>query len=727
MTTTAKTAINATRRSFLKGTGGVATGLLIGFHVSGKGLAAATPEKSFTPNAFVRIGTDNQITMIAKHIEFGQGSHTGLATILAEELDADWDQIKIDAAPADATRYNNLYWGAFQGTGGSTAIANSWMQLREAGAKARAMLVQAAASEWNVPAAEISISKGVISHQPTGKVATFGDLAKQASAQPVPEKVVLKSVDKFNLIGGKVTRKDIAGKTDGTAIYTLDIKRPGMVFAVVKRPPRFGGIVKSYDTTEAEKVKGYVGAASTPRGVAVIAKNTWAAIKAREALSVEWDDSNAEMRGTDQIMAEYKELAKTSGIPARNDGDAVTAIAGATEVVEASYDFPYLAHAPMEPLDCVIELSENGAEIWTGSQFPTGDQMAAAAILNLKPEQVQVHTLLAGGSFGRRATPDSDMVSEAAMIAKAMKGKVPVKLVWTREDDIQGGRYRPAYHHTLKAGLDDKGNIVGWQHRIVGQSIITGTAFEGFLVKDGIDATSVEGASNLPYKIPNMSVDLKTTDVKVPVLWWRSVGSTHTAYSTETFIDQLANKASRDPVEFRRSMLKDHPRHLAALNLVAEKSNWGAPLEKGRYRGVAVHESFNSVVAEVAEISLDNDGAMKVEKVWCAVDCGIVINPSIVESQMEGGIGYGLSAILRNAVTMDEGVVDQSNFHDYEPLRIDEMPEISVHIVPSDAPPTGVGEPGVPPIGPAVANAVFAATGKTVTKLPFSEGMPELV
>ncbi|MEH6633415.1 MAG: xanthine dehydrogenase family protein molybdopterin-binding subunit [Halopseudomonas aestusnigri] len=724
---TTKTVLNSTRRSFLKGTAGVTTGLLVGFHMSGKGLAAANPEKSFMPNAFVRIGTDNLVTVIAKHIEFGQGSHTGLATILAEELDANWDNIRIESAPADASRYNNLHWGAFQGTGGSTAIANSWMQLREAGAKARAMLVQAAATQWNVPVAEVTIDTGTIHHKVSGKTAFFGELAKQAAVQPVPEKVTLKSLDQFKLIGGKVARKDIAGKTNGTATYTLDMKRPGMIIAVVKRPPRFGGIVKSYDASEAEKIKGFVGALATPRGVAVMAKSTWAAIKAREVLSVEWDDTNAEMRGTDQIMAEYKELAKTAGLPARKDGDAVTAIAGATEIVEASYDFPFLAHAPMEPLDCLIEQTQSGAEVWTGSQIQTGDQHTVAAILELKPEQVQIHTLLAGGSFGRRATPDSDMVSEAAMIVKALDGKVPVKLVWTREDDIQGGRYRPAYHHTLKAGLDDKGNIVGWQHKIVGQSIATGTAFEGFLVKDGIDATSIEGAANLPYKVPNISVDLTTTDVKVPVLWWRSVGSTHTAYSTETFIDQLASKAGRDPVEFRRSMLKDHPRHLAALNLAAEKSNWGGPVTEGRYRGVAVHESFNSVVAQVAEISLDNDGTLKVEKVWCAVDCGIVVNPSIVEAQMEGGIGFGLGAILRNEVTLDEGVVEQSNFHDYEPLRIDEMPEISVHIVPSEAAPTGVGEPGTPPIGPAVANAVFAATGKTITKLPFSKGMPDLV
>ena len=718
--------INSSRRTFLK-SAGVTTGLLVGFHITGKSVVAAPKSQTFSPNAFVRIGTDNLVTVIAKHIEFGQGSHTGLATILAEELDASWDQIRIESAPADANKYNNLLWGPYQGTGGSTAIANSWMQLREAGAKARALLVQAASSEWNVPVSEITVSDGIVKHEKSERQQAFGALAEKAAQQPAPEQITLKTPDQFKLIGHKVNRKDIGPKTNGTAIFTLDISRPGMVVAVVKRPPRFGGQVKSFDDTDAKDIKGYVGSVTIPRGVAVMAKNTWAAIKAREAITVDWDDSQAEMRGTDKIMAEYRQLAETPGLPARTDGDALTAIAEANQILEVSYDFPFLAHAPMETLDCVIEQTDQGVEVWTGSQIPTGDQHTVATILGLKPEQVTIHSQLAGGSFGRRATSDSDMVSEAAMILKATKGNVPVKVVWTREDDIQGGRYRPAYHHKLKAGLDDQGNITGWQHSIVGQSIVSGTAFEAFLVKEGIDATSVEGATNLPYTIPNISVDLTTTESKIPVLWWRSVGSTHTAYSTETFIDQLANKAGKDPVEFRRAMLKSHPRHLAALNLVAEKAAWGSPLAEGRYRGVAVHESFSSVVAQIAEISFDNDGLLKVEKVWCAVDCGVVVNPDIVKAQMEGGIGFGLGAVLRNSVTLDEGIVDQSNFHDYEPLRIEDMPEVAVYIVPSEAAPTGVGEPGVPPIGPAVANAIFAAKGQMVTKLPFSEGMPDLV
>ncbi|RED54390.1 xanthine dehydrogenase family protein molybdopterin-binding subunit [Aestuariispira insulae] len=717
--------IETSRRGFLKGAGTAATGLVVGFQLTGRGAKAAHHEKAFEANAFVRIAKDNSVTVIAKHIEFGQGSHSGLATILADELDADWAQVRVEAAPADATKYNNLFWGPSQGTGGSTAIANSWMQLREAGAKARAMLVQAAAAEWNVAASQIQVSKGMVSHG--GKSLSFGELAEKAAMQPVPETVTLKTADQFTLIGGTGKRKDIPGKTDGTAIFTMDVKRPGMLYAVLKRSPKFGGVAKSFDDAATKEIKGVVGVVATPRGVAVLAKNTWAAIQGADALAVEWDNSQAEQRSSAEIMAHYHELADQPGATAVKNGDADGAIAGAVKTLEASFDFPYLAHAPMEPLDAVIEVTDQGAEIWTGSQIQTGDQAWAAGILGLKPEQVKVNTLLAGGSFGRRATPDSDMVSEAAMIAKAIEGRAPVKLIWTREDDVRGGRYRPAYHHRLKAALDEQGNLIGWQHKIVGQSIAKGTAFEPFLVKDGVDATSVEGAHNLPYAIPNMDVSLVTSDIGVPVLWWRSVGSTHTAYSTETFLDELAEAAGRDPVEWRLELMKDHPRHLAALKLVAEKAEWGKEPAPGRYRGVAVHESFNSVVAQVAEVSLRADATIKVEKIWCAVDCGTVINPDVVAAQMEGGIGYGLGAILRNQITLDGGVVDQSNFHDYEPLRLTDMPDVEVFIVPSDAAPTGVGEPGVPPVGPAVANAVYQATGKRIRKLPFTEGLPNSV
>jgi isoquinoline 1-oxidoreductase beta subunit len=420
------------------------------------------------------------------------------------------------------------------------------------------------------------------------------------------------------------------------------------------------------------------------------------------------------------MMAEYKQLAERPGDIARQDGDATAAMAGAAQVLEADYEFPFLAHAPMEPLDCVVQLGDDGCDIWAGSQIPTVDQGAAAQILGLKPAQVRIHTQLAGGSFGRRATPEADMVSEAVSIAKAIGGRAPVKLVWTREDDIQGGRYRPMYFHRLRAGLDGDGKLVAWEHRIVGQSIVRGTPFAGGLIKNGIDQTSVEGANTLPYHVDNITVDLHTTDVKVPVLWWRSVGSTHTAYSTEVFIDELAEAAGRDPLDFRLEMLGNHPRHANVLKLAAEKAGWGEALPAGRARGLAVHESFNTFVAEVAEIAVADDGTIKVEKVVCAVDCGLAVNPDQVKAQMEGGIGYGLGAVLHDAVTLKDGRVEQSNFHDYLPLRINEMPAVEVHIVASAEAPTGVGEPGVPPIGPAVANAVYKATGRRIRVLPFA-------
>jgi isoquinoline 1-oxidoreductase subunit beta len=419
-------------------------------------------------------------------------------------------------------------------------------------------------------------------------------------------------------------------------------------------------------------------------------------------------------------MAEYKALAAKPGTPARKDGDAVKALAGAAKTITAAFEFPYLAHAPMEPLDCVVRLEGDRCEIWAGDQFQTIDQANAAVAAGLKPAQVQIHTLVAGGSFGRRANAVSDYIVEAVHVAKALDRGTPVKLVWTREDDIRGGRYRPMYYHTLTAGLDAQGKPVAWQHRIVGQSIVGGTPFEPVLVKDGVDGTSVEGAANLPYDIPNLAVELHTTKVGVPVLWWRAVGSTHTAYSTEVFIDELAHAAGKDPVEFRRALLTHHPRHRAVLELAAEKAGWGTKLPEGKARGVAVHEFFSTYVAQVAEITMQPDGSVKVDRVVCAVDCARAINPDVIRAQMEGGIGFGLGGVLYGELTLDKGEVQQSNFHDYRVLRIDEMPKVEVYIMPSSEAPTGVGEPGVPPIGPAVANAVFAATGRRVRNLPFT-------
>jgi len=719
------------RRDFLKASAGLTLAVIFApkalAQAAGPGRAGGEviAKAALEPNAFVRIGADNTVTVVVKHIEMGQGTFTGLPTLVAEELDADWSQIRVEPAPADAKRYNNLFWGAAQGTGGSTAVANSFEQLRKAGAAARAMLVSAAAQRWNVAGNSLTVSKGVVLHKASGRRATFGELAESASKLPVPEDVKLKDAKDFVYIGKRVPRTDSRVKTNGTARYTQDVKLPGMLTAVVMHPPRFGAKVKSFDAAKAKAMPRVVDVVQIPSGVAVLAQDFWSAKRGRDALTVEWDETDAYKLSSADILAEYRNLAQKPGLLARKDGDVENALAAAAKTIHAEFDFPYLAHATMEPMNCVMRLDGSGCEVWNGEQFQTVDQMKVAAVLGLTPEQVRLNMLYAGGSFGRRANPQSDYLVETANIVKAINGRVPVKLVWTREDDTRAGFYRPLYYHALKAGLDAQGNVVAWQHRIVGQSILTGTAFESMMVKNGVDGTSVEGASTLPYAIANLAVDLHSPTLPVPVQWWRSVGSTHNAYSTEVFIDELAVAAGKDPYALRHALLAKHPRHRAVLELAAQKAGWTKPLPKGgagerRGRGIAVHESFNTVVAQVAEVTVKRDGSFHVDRVVCAVDCGVAVNPDVIRAQMEGGIGYGLSAALHGAITLKEGVVEQSNFHEYVPLRIDEMPAIEVHIVPSDEKPSGVGEPGVPPVGPAVANAIAAATGKRVRSLPIS-------
>jgi isoquinoline 1-oxidoreductase beta subunit len=708
---------NESRRDFLKASGA----LVLGFSLPEK-VFAQTAKTTFSPNAFVRIGADNTVTVIVKHLEMGQGTYTGLPTLVAEELDADWSQIRATGAPADAKQYANLFWGEAQGTGGSTALANSYEQFRKAGATARAMLVSAAAAKWSVPASEISVSKGIVLHKPSAKRATFGELAADAATQAVPGDVQLKDPKNFTLIGKPAARTDARAKSNGTAMFTQDVKLPGMLTAVVLHPPRFGAKLRSFDAAKAKQVKGVeqVVAFSTPatNGVAVLAKDYWSAKKGRDALTADWDESDAFRLGSADVMNQYKSLAATPGLSARKDGDAEAALKGAAKTLEAAYEFPYLAHASMEPMNCVVRLDGQGCEIWNGEQFQTIDQAMVAKQLGLGVEQVRIHQLYAGGSFGRRANPKSDFILEAAAIAKATNGAAPVKLVWGREDDMRAGFYRPMYYHTLKAGLDAQGNLVAWKHVIVGQSILAGTAFAPMMIKEGVDATSVEGAATLPYTIPNLAVDLHSPVIGVPVQWWRSVGSTHTAFATECFLDEIARETKKDPYELRRSLLGKHPRHKAALELAAQKAGWGKP-KNGIARGIAVHESFNTFVAQVVEISRQKNG-LKIERVVCAVDCGVAVNPNIVAMQMESGIGFGLSAALAGAITLKEGIVEQSNFNDYPVVRMNQMPKIEVFIVPSKEKPTGVGEPGTPVIAPALANAVLAMQGKPLRALPMS-------
>jgi isoquinoline 1-oxidoreductase beta subunit len=706
------------RRQFITIAAGTGAGLIIGLPAAMPGPAhAAAP---FAPNPFVRIAPDSTVTVLIKHLDKGQGIATGLSTLVAEELDADWNQVRAEFAPADAEKYKNLFFGV-QGTGGSTSIANSWEQYRMAGAIARHMLREAAAKAWNVPAGEITIAAGRIGHA-SGKSGTFGEFAEAASLLEVPKDVPLKEASQFTYIGKSFKRLDTEAKVTGQPVFTQDIQLPGMVVAAVAHAPRFGATVKSFDAADALKVRGVLDVKAVPQGVAVYATGTWPAFKGREALKIEWDDSAAEKRGSTELTAEYRRLAETEGLKVRADGDAEATLAQAAQVVEGEFFFPYLAHAAMEPMNAVVKFDGSQVQIWTGSQLQTVDQMVAGGIFGVTPDKVAVETLYAGGSFGRRAVPNSDYVAEAAMVAKAWGRPDPVKLVWSREDDTRAGYFRPMYLHRVKAGLDKDGNLIAWHHRIVGQSILAGTPFEEMLVKEGIDGTSVEGVSDIPYAIPNFKAELHTTKVGVPVLWWRSVGHTHTAYAVETMMDLLAAKAGKDPVEFRLALLKDKPRHLGVLKLAAEKAGWGGEPPAGRFRGVAVHESFQSFVAQVAEISLDQNGAAKVERVVCAVDCGIAVNPDQVVAQMEGGIGFGLGAAMHGEITLTDGVVDQGNFDSYRPLRISEMPKIDVHIVPSTEHPTGVGEPGVPPVAPAVANAVFRATGKAITQLPLNLG-----
>lgn len=725
-------AFHTTRRGFLKSGAGLALAVVAPTialaDIGGPGHAGGPlVNGEFSPNAFLRIGTDGTVTVVSKHLEMGQGIYTGLATLVAEELDADWSRVTVEGAPADAKRYSNLFWKA-QGTGGSTAIANSYEQMRRAGATARAMLVAAAAKEWKVPASQITVKNGVVSHAASGRKAGFGELAEAAAKLPVPGDVKLKDPKHFNLIGRSAPRVDSVAKTTGRAIFTQDVKLPGMLVAVVAHPPRFGGRVKSVDDKGARAVKGVSDVVVIPNGVAVLATDYWTAKKGREALKVNWDESQAFHGSSDAIVAAYREQAKTAGLVARNDGDAEAALGKADKVFEAEYVFPFLAHASMEPLNCVMKLENGQCEVWNGEQLHTADQYALAKALGIEVNKVTLHMVYAGGSFGRRANPQSDYLLETAQIVKAINGRAPVKLVWSREDDMRGGFYRPIYVHRVRASLDGKGMPMAWQQRIVGQSIIAGSPFEPVLVKDGIDVTSVEGAATLPYAIPNLNVNLHTTnaDVKVPVQWWRSVGSTHTGYATEVFLDELATAAGKDPVAYRMALLKKHPRHAGVLKLAADKAGWGKPLAPAadgakRGRGIAVHESFNSFVAEVVEVTVQKDGEFKVDRVVCAVNCGVVVNPDVVKAQMEGGIGYALAAALTGEITLKDGMVEQSNFNDYTVLRINQMPKVEVHIVKSAAAPTGVGEPGVPPLAPALANALFAATGKRIRTLPIGE------
>jgi isoquinoline 1-oxidoreductase beta subunit len=564
---------------------------------------------------------------------------------------------------------------------------------------------------------------GQVIHVQSGRRLSYGALADGAAKLPLPVNVELKQPKGFKLIGKPTKRLDTPEKINGTAQFGLDVNLPGMLTVLIARSPVFGGRVKHYDATEALKVAGVQGAYQVPTGVAVAANGFWPAKVARDLLEIEWDEGPGAALSTPKMREEYLALAKKPGAVARKEGDAAQGIKNAHKTVSAEYELPFLAHAAMEPLNVVVDLKPDHCEIWTGTQFQTVDRDMAAKVAGLKPEQVEIHTTFLGGGFGRRANPQSDFVVEAVQVAKAMKAAnktaKPVKVVWTREDDMRGGYYRPMWVDHIEAGIRKDGKPVAWKHTLVGQSIMAGTAFEPMMVKDGVDVTSVEGAATLPYLIPNLRVDLHSPKSAVPVQWWRSVGHSHTAFIVETMVDELAHLAGKDPVAYRLGILPADSRYRGALKLAAQKAGWGKKkLPKGHAYGAAVHKSFDSYVAQIAEVSLQN-GKIRVHRVVAAVDCGMVVNPDGVRQQVEGGMVYGLSAALHGAITLENGRVQQSNFDSYAPLRFSEMPEVEVHIVESSEPPTGIGEPGTPPIAPAVANAVFALTGKRLRRMPF--------
>ena len=707
------------RRDFLKTSGTVSGGLLISFFVptSAKRFVGKHAAADLFPNAYLNIASDNTIKIILAHVEMGQGVWTTLPMLMAEELDCDWNKVTVEHAPPGKPYIHTVF--GIQITGGSSSTWSEFDRYRNAGATARMMLIDAAAKKFNVTAADCRTEKGFVIAG--DKRASYGDLAEAAATLPAPAPGSVKLKDKkdWQLIGKATKRLDTKAKSNGEAQFGIDVHFPDMLIAVVAHAPVFGGTVKSFDGTAAKAIKGVKEVVQVPTGVAVIADHFWAAKQGRDALKIDWNNGPGENITTHTQFAEYRKLAATKGLTAAKAGDTAGSMSKAAKKINAEYIFPYLAHAPMEPLNCTVKISDNKCEIWTGTQMPGFDQGTAAKILGVSPEQVIVNTLFLGGGFGRRATPTSDFVAEAVHVAKA-SGKF-IKLVWSREDDIRGGYYRPAFLHSVNIGIGADGLPAAWQHRIVGQSIVAGTPFEG-LIKDGVDGTSVEGVSDSPYleSIANHNVELHSPKLQVPVLWWRSVGHTHTAFVMETLIDELAVAAGKDPVAYRRTLLKSK-RHLAALELAVEKSGWNNPLPAGQFRGFAVQESFGSYVAQVAEISITN-GKLRVHKVTCAIDCGLAVNPEGVRAQMESGIIFGLTAVLYGEITLEKGRVKQRNFHDYKMLRMNETPVIEVHIVDSNEKMGGAGEPGVPPLAPAVINAIFAATGKRIRRLPVQPG-----
>lgn len=713
---------NASRRHFLIGVvvvaGGITAGRLYGKRFIGAG---AAPEDvgttTFQPHAFVRISADDIVTIIIGKSEMGQGVHTGLTIPVAEELDIDPQRVRVEFAGVDPAFNNPILPAQF--TGGSMSTWTTFEPLRKAGATARAMLLTAAARQWSVDVVSLSTDNGVVTDG-TRRL-RYGDLAALAATLPVPKNVALKDAQQFKYIGRSQHRLDGPDKVTGKALFGLDVDLPGMLIAMVARAPVFGGKVRSFDATAARAVAGVLDVRQVPSGVAVYATNTWAAQRGRDALQVQWDDDAGTRVSTAALRAQWRRLASTPGAIAKDSGNAEQALAGAARRIEVEYELPYLAHACMEPLNCTAHVTSQGCEIWVGTQNQSQDAQVVAQALGIDAKKVTIHTMFLGGGFGRRASGTSDFTLEAAHVANGM-GK-PVKTVWTREDDMRGGYYRPFSLSHIRAGIDAKGMPVAIHQRIVNKSVFAGSLLTRAFIKDGVDPMSVEGAADMAYDVPNHHIELHSTEETVPILWWRSVGNSINGFVTNSLIDELAVLGRKDPVELRRALLADKPRHLAVLEKAVGEAGYGKRnLPRGHAHGVALLESFGAIVAQVAEVSVAGS-EVRVHRVTCAIDCGLAINPDQVVAQMQSAIIFGLSAAMTGEITIEGGRAQQSNFNDYPVLRMNEAPAIDVHIIASNAKSGGVGEPGLPPIAPAVCNAIFAATGKRIRRLPISASL----
>jgi len=709
--------MGVSRRNFLLGAVAVGAGLTVAVYLR-RGSESPLPDATsvtvdWPPEAFVRVSIDNTVTVFSKHTEMGQGIYSCLATVVAEELDASWDTMRVTGAPADTKLYVNS-WFNEQLTGGSTSLSTSWDQLRQAGSAVRQMLIAAAAGVWDVPAGEIVTRSSTLHHDETGHEARYGEFAELAAEQSVPQQVRLKSPEDYRLIGRGLPRTDVPKKTTGEITYTQDLSLPGMLTAMVVHSPRFGGKLASLDSSAAESVEGVFKIAVVPSGVTVIAKDFWTAKKARDLLKIVWDDSNAMKLGSDEMMEELEAMTSKPGALARDDGDVDTILDDSDMVVEAEYEFPYLAHAALEPMNCIVQIVGDSCEIWHGAQWQTQDQANAAEILGTPVESVKVNMLYAGGAFGRRAT--NDYPREAIEVAQVAQTDRPIKLVWTREDDMQGGMYRPMFYHHLRGALDGAGQLSVWHQKVAGQSIAM-TVDSSWIV-DGVDNMSVHGARDALYLIPNFRIESYNKDYPVPVLWYRGTGRSHAAFAMEAFMDELSEKAGKDPVEFRRPLLANSPRLLHVMEMAVHLAGWETPMPAGRARGLAIFHQNGTSIAQVVEVSIQPGATFSVDRVVTAVDVGIAVNPDNIRAQVEGGTGFGLSSALGDQITFDRGLVQQSNFDTYRLLRISQMPKVETHIVESTERPSGIGDISPIPIGPAVVNALYRLTGHRIRKLP---------